>query len=146
MGLLTKSSESYRSAPLGWPRQSESLCPCLFYRIQVLGYSGIITFCSDLFGSSPWSFLHQYWSAFPYYVKKSHLHFVIHLIGRMADQIVTTTFDKVVLVGSLSSRIGWLSQANHQECCLSVPHLRPSMSGLWLPASSLILITTSSQI
>ena len=57
MGLLTKSSKSYRSAPLGWPRQSESLCPCLFYRIQVLGCSGIITFCLDLFGSSPWSLL-----------------------------------------------------------------------------------------
>ena len=62
----------------------------------------------------------------------------------MADQNVTTLY-KVILAANLSSRIGWLSPTNHQECCLSVLRLRPLMRGLWLPASSLILITTSSQ-
>ena len=65
----------------------------------------------------------------------------------MDDQNVTTLY-KVVLAANLSSWIGWLSPTNHQECCLSclsVLRLRPLMHGLWLPASSLILITTNSQ-
>lgn len=57
---------------------------------------------------------------------------------RMADQNVTTTLYNLVLASNLSSQIGWLSLTNHQECCLSVPRLRPLMHGLWLPACSLI--------
>ena len=82
MGLLTKPSESYRSAPLGWPRLSESLYHCLLYRVRIYQAARIILYLvrisSDSVHGASFNSIDR---PFLYWLKESHLH--MSLIGVM---------------------------------------------------------------